>query len=68
VRRFLYSAAFTFLAAVPILGQLERTDDVALGIGLCLALPFSLGVGFVAWVVDGILTAGRKEARPPRTF
>lgn len=60
---------FTFIAAVPILGQLEGPDaDVVRGIGLCLALPFSLGVGVVAWVVDGIMTAGRKEARPPRTF
>ena len=69
VRRFLYSALFTFVAAVPILGQLEGPDaDVDRAVGLCLALPFSLGVGFAAWVVDGIMTAGRKKARPPRTF
>lgn len=67
MRRFLHSAAFTFIAAVPIFAQLERTD-ADLGLGLCLALPFSLGVGVVAWVVDGIMTAGRKEARPPQTF
>jgi hypothetical protein len=69
MRRVLHCAVFTLVAAVPILGQLEGPDaDVSRALGVCLAIPFSLGVGFVAWVVDGILTAGRTEARPPRTF
>lgn len=69
MRRFLHCAVFTLVAAVPILGQLERPDaGVSRTIGLFLAIHFSIGVGFVAWVVDGIMTAGRKEARPPRTF
>ncbi|MCA9611337.1 MAG: hypothetical protein H6724_14695 [Sandaracinus sp.] len=64
MRTFRLTATFTLLAAVPIVVHLDSDP----GFGLCLALPFALGVGFAGWVVDEIMNAGRRDARPPKTF
>jgi hypothetical protein len=42
--------------------------DEYLPVGPIYAFLFALGLGFAAWVVDGIMSAGRRDARPPKTF
>lgn len=66
--RFVRCAAFAFVAAIPIVGLLAARPDELLFGGLCLALPMSLGVGLVGWMVDWLVSEDRKELRPPRTF